>query len=176
MRWKLVLLTSSLGYLFLTAAPIPAQLPQPRLVNLPLPAYLPLAVQAHIRGQVQMELTIGADGAVKSWKSISGHPLLVRAVTDSLPQAQFACDGCAQKEYTYSLTYEFILPEDKFAGACAELHRTGKEPVMPASTLDSPSHVTVRPARALCLAVDPATPRVRSIRCLWLWRCRTASE
>ena len=148
-----------------------AQQPQPRLVNLPLPTYLPLAIQARIAGQVRIELTIRADGAVKSWRTISGPPLLVRAVTDSLPQARFACDGCAQQEYTYSLTYEFVLPEDNFAGACAEYHQTAKAPPMPPSTLDSPTHVTVRPLQAFCMAVDPATPRVRSVRCLWLWKC-----
>jgi Gram-negative bacterial TonB protein C-terminal len=152
-----------------------AQQAQPRLVHLPLPSYFPLAVQARIVGQVRMELTIDANGALRSWKTMSGHPLLVRAVTDSLPQAQFTCEGCAQQEYTYSLTYEFVLPDDNFAAACAELQKTGKEPTMSPSTLDSPTHVTVRPARAYCLAVDPATPRVRSIRCLWLWRCSTQS-
>ena len=122
-----------------------------------------------------MELTIGADGAVKSWKTISGPPLLVRAVMDSLSQAHFTCEGCTQPEYIYSLTYEFVLPEDNFASACAALQQTGREPPMPPSTLDSPTHVTVRPSRAYCLTVDPATPRVRSIRCLWLWRCSTQS-
>jgi hypothetical protein len=157
--------------IFLLVTLAQAQEPNPRIVKLDLPAYLPIAVQAQTAGQVQMELTIGQDGSVTSWEAISGHPILVRAVTDSLPQARFACDGCRQQAYRYVLTYEFILPEDRFASACAELAKTGKEPAMPPSTLDSSTHVTVRPARAMCLAVDPATPRVRSARCLWLWKC-----
>jgi hypothetical protein len=158
----------------------------PSLVNLPLPAYPPIAVQAHIIGKVQMEVSIGPDGTVKSWKVVNGHPILARAVTDSLPQARFACDGCTQDAYPYSITYEFVLPEHNFESACAELHRTGKEPVMPPSTIDSstdssaplhssPAQVTVRPSRAMCLVVDPATPRVRSAKCLWLWKCRSVS-
>ena len=144
---------------------------QPHATHLPTPTYPPLAVQANITGTVQIELTVGPDGTVKSRKVVSGHPLLARAVTDSLPQARFACDGCREQTYSYTLTYEFVLPEDRFASACAELHRTGKEPAMPPAALDSSTHMTVRPARAMCMIADPATPRVRSVRCLWLWKC-----
>ncbi len=182
MQWKFGILSLGLSFVLYSAPLLDAQARQPRLVHLAIPVYLPLAIQAQIAGEVRLELAIGPDGAVKSWKTMSGHPLLLRAVTDSLPQAQFACEGCKQESYSYVVTYDFVLPEDRFASACAELHQTGKEPLMPPSTIDSspdssaslnssPTHVTVRSGRAMCLAVDPATPRVRSARCLWLWKC-----
>jgi TonB family protein len=168
MRWKIALLTVTTTLLLLAAV---AQEFLPHPTHLPIPTYPPLAIQADISGRVQIELTIGADGTVKSWKVVSGHPVLARAVTDSLPQAQFACDGCREPTYSYTLTYQFALPKDRFERACAELAKTGKEPAMPPSTQDSATHVTVRPAHAMCMVADPATPRVRSVRCLWLWKC-----
>jgi hypothetical protein len=173
MRWKLALLTVATTLVLLAAA---SQVPQPHATHVPIPTYPSLAVQANIKGTVQVELTLGADGTVKSWKVVSGHPLLARVVTDSLPEARFACDGCKDQTYSYTLAYEFALPEDRFASACEEFHRTGKEPAMPPSTQDSATHVTVRPAHAGCMVRDPATPRVRSIRCLWLWRCAAEHE
>ena len=148
-----------------------AQQPQPVLVHLEIPVYPPLAQQADISGSVQLELTIAPEGTVKSWKAISGHPILVRAATDTLEKARFKCDGCGQEPYNYTLTYEFILPADRFAKACEEVHKTGKEPAMPPSTQDSPTRVTVRPLHSGCVVRDPLTRRGRSARCLWLWRC-----
>jgi hypothetical protein len=162
-RYGLLFLLVTLG--------VSAQQPQPRLVHLDLPVYPPLAIQAQIAGEVRLELTIRPDGTLKSWTTLSGHPLLVRSVTDSLPEARFACEGCAPGTYTYVVTYEFVLPADRFAKNCAEELKTGKEPAMPPSTLDSPTHVTVRPKHPMCVVADPATPRKRSARCLWLWRC-----
>jgi hypothetical protein len=152
---------------------VSAQQPQPRLVHLDMPDYPPLAIAARITGPVEMELTIAPDGTVKSSRAVSGPPLLIPVVTDSLAKARFVCEGCGQPEYTYRVTYDFHLPADGYAKECEEMWKTGKEPAMPPSTLDSPTHVTVRPLRLGpgCPTSDPATPRKRSARCLWLWKC-----
>ena len=136
-----------------------------------MPVYPPLAIQAQVAGEVRIELTIRPDGTVQSSKALSGHPLLARSVTDSLAEARFACFGCGPELHTYLVTYAFVLPADRFAKDCAEELKTGKEPAMPPSTLDSPTHVTVRPKHPMCVVADPATPRSRSVRCLWLWKC-----
>ena len=170
------LLSMLLVSLLLSAVCVSAQQAQPRLVHLEIPVYLPLAIQANVSGAVEMELTITQDGTVKSSKALSGHPLLARAVTDSLGEARFACESCGPEPHTYVVTYEFVLPADRFAKECAEESKTGKEPAMPPSTLDSPYHVTVRASHPGCLIRDPAALWVRSVRCLWLWKCAISKQ
>ena len=47
-----------------------------RVLQLARPAYSPLARQAHISGQVQVQVIIDIDGKVIAASAISGHPLL----------------------------------------------------------------------------------------------------
>lgn len=48
--------------------------------------YPPLAVQAHISGQVRFTVIIGKDGILQNVQLISGHPLLVAAAHDAVMQ------------------------------------------------------------------------------------------
>jgi hypothetical protein len=143
----------------------------PHAEDIGLPIYPPLAIQANITGRVEAEFTIAQDGSVTTFRILSGPPLLLQSVTDSYSKSRFTCEGCQRAEYTYRVTYDFVLPPDRFAKACAYIAKTGKEPDMPCSAQDKPDHVTVRPKHAVCVAADPAAPRVRSARCLWLWKC-----
>lgn len=45
----------------------------------PSPEYPALARQMHVHGVVKLEVTIGAEGKVKSTRVIGGHPLLLEA-------------------------------------------------------------------------------------------------
>src|SRR5207249_1269830 len=92
------------------AQPTPTvQLGQPgaALVKLHPPVYPPLANQARIAGDVELELTIQENGTVESAMAISGHPLLTPAALESVSRSQFECSGCTHS-VTYSLVYSFV--------------------------------------------------------------------
>jgi TonB family protein len=53
--------------------------PQGAVVRRVLPAYPPLALQAHIDGEVVLKVTIGQQGDVSKVVLVSGHPMLAAA-------------------------------------------------------------------------------------------------
>jgi TonB family protein len=48
------------------------------------PAYPEVARRMNIHGKVKLEITIGADGNVKSMRCLGGHPLLITASEDAV--------------------------------------------------------------------------------------------
>jgi hypothetical protein len=54
------------------------------LINQVAPVYPPLAVQAHISGQVRFSAIIGKDGYILNLQLVSGHPLLVAAAQEAV--------------------------------------------------------------------------------------------
>src|SRR6266849_252685 len=65
------------------------------LAKLHPPTFPPLANQARIAGDVELELGIRQDGSVESATVVSGHPLLAQAAMESAKLSQFQCYGCA---------------------------------------------------------------------------------
>lgn len=53
------------------------------------PEYPALAREARIQGIVRLEILVGTDGAVRSVRVISGHPLLVDAATSAVNQWRY---------------------------------------------------------------------------------------
>ncbi len=53
------------------------------------PVYPPLARQARIQGSVVLGTVIGCDGAMRSLRVLSGHPLLVQAAMDAVKQWRY---------------------------------------------------------------------------------------
>ena len=58
----------------------------PRLLRRVEPAYPRVAKQAGIEGTVVLEATLGADGRVEQLTVLGGHPLLVEAAQQAVPQ------------------------------------------------------------------------------------------
>jgi len=79
------------------------------------PTYPPAAVKGEIEGTVEFEAVINRDGAVKYLRVVGGHPLLVRAALDVLPQWRFAPTLLHGQpvEVTTPITIEFRLPPPK---------------------------------------------------------------
>lgn len=84
-----------------------SQRPHAIVDQLHLPAYPPLARQARIAGDVELEIKVRQDGTVASAKVISGHPMLVRAAIESATRSTFVCQGCGEGTTLYSLSYTF---------------------------------------------------------------------
>jgi TonB family protein len=59
------------------------------VLELPKPAYPPLARAAHASGTVEVQVMIGFDGSVVAAAAISGHPLLRAAAVNAARNARF---------------------------------------------------------------------------------------
>jgi len=60
-----------------------------KALELPKPAYPPIARAAHASGTVEVQVIIGLDGSVIVAAAISGHPLLQAAAVSAARQARF---------------------------------------------------------------------------------------
>jgi TonB family protein len=138
------------------------------LTKLSTPVYPPLARQAHITGDVVVQVSIGKDGSIESVELFDGHPMLAPAALDSAKQSTFACQGC-EATTSYLLTYTFGISRDcpHFGPNC--------EPLEPHAPLVTQSEdkitLTVEPS-CICDPVGKIIRiRVRAAKCLYLWKC-----
>ena len=139
------------------------------LVKVEKPPYPPLARAARITGDVNVAITVRTNGAVGSAEVISGHPLLREAAATSAMKSQFECRNCAA-DVVYRITYTFVL-EPKHECCGETVAQQGVE-LKTNSGNEGTTHVTIT-AEPLCICDPPAVlgRRVRSIRCLYLWKC-----
>lgn len=131
------------------------------LIGLSQPTYPPLARQARITGEVELQLQIRKDGSVESVRVVKGHPLLAPATVESARRSHFECRECNAEVSPYSLTYSFQLTQHLIP-PCAD------NPPLLVLRLDR--YVIVDAAAEL---VQPNFSYVtaRSAKCLYLWRC-----
>ena len=154
-------------FLFITSANMPAQRTAgsdtaetgPVLIKLSTPEYPPLARMARISGEVKVTASIRRDGAVELAEA-TGHPLLKRAALESVQKSTFECRGCT-KEATSLLTFSFEVKDD---GDCCG--GFGKPP----EVTQLGDHIIIVAVRS-CICDPGASRRVRSLKCLYLWRC-----
>jgi protein TonB len=71
-------------------APISGGVLNGKAINLPKPAYPPIARAAHAAGTVVVQVLIDENGNVVSAKAVSGHPLLQGAAVGAARQAKFS--------------------------------------------------------------------------------------
>jgi TonB family protein len=134
------------------------------LIKLYPPIYPPLARQAVISGNVEVELAIRKDGSVESAVVISGHPMLKQAALDSAQKSQFECRRCDGLVSSYTLTFAFELRDDSDCCNAWSHSETVSE---------SLGHITISaPHGCLCDPTASVTRiKWRSAKCLYLWRC-----
>jgi len=53
------------------------------------PVYTPLALQAHIQGEVVLDADISKEGSVDALRVISGHPLLISAAVNAVKEWRY---------------------------------------------------------------------------------------
>ena len=139
------------------------------ITKLSPPIYPPLARQARITGDVVVRLEVRPDGSVVSATVISGHPLLIAAALDNAQHSQFLCNDCGEEVHSYRLVYTFELNP---SNGCADLDDKSKP-----SQEQSYPRVTQSPGRVAIvdrpmIICDPSGyTKVRSIKCLYLWKC-----
>lgn len=71
------------------AAPITEGVESGHAIELPAPAYPPIARAAHAQGTVDVKVLVDFDGSVIAAVAISGHPLLQAASVNAARQARF---------------------------------------------------------------------------------------
>lgn len=138
------------------ASPIGILLVRPRD-----PVYPAIAHMANVQGEVKVIAHVRKDGTVDSVEYVSGPPLLEKAAMDSARESKFECDGCTEAMTSYPLTYTFQLTGDDCCNSPSTVEVS-----------ESQHHIWVTASR-FCIC-DPAgviTEKVRSIKCLFLWKC-----
>jgi Gram-negative bacterial TonB protein C-terminal len=141
----------------------PSEPPLARVVITTLhePVYPPIAHTAHITGDVALRLQIRQDGTVQSVEFVSGPPLLKQSAMDSARESQFECRGCTEALTSYSVIYSFELQNQ----------HTCTPSSGPPQVSISQSHVWITAfTNDIC---DLIAIKVRSMKCLYLWRCAT---
>ncbi len=68
------------------------------------PSYPSLAREMHVNGKVKIEVTVGADGAVRNTKVLGGSPLLVKASVDAVKNWKYES---APRETTETVEFVF---------------------------------------------------------------------
>jgi TonB family protein len=138
--------------------------PKLRWMEFHPPIYPPMARIANLDGTVTVEITIEPDDTVSLQKS-TGHPILVQAAEESLKLSKFACDSCSQRTTPFTIAFDFRF----FSLECGSFGNSS-----PMAVLDTSNHITISSDR-YCIS-DPAPVlgrRVRSLRCMYLWKCAT---
>jgi periplasmic protein TonB len=83
-----------------------------KVLQLPKPAYPPLAKQMRLQGSISIQVLIDEDGRVVSAKALSGHQVLVRAAEAAAMQARFSPTLLSNQPVKVSgvIIYNFVLP------------------------------------------------------------------
>ena len=130
------------------------------LISLAPPEYPISARFARIEGDVTVNLSIRKDGGVEAAQAIDGPIMLRKPSLASAQNSKFECLGCADAVTTYSLTYEFEIEP----GSCSDASI-----YPPLEITQSPNRITI--SARVPPTCDPAAKKVRSAKCLYLWRC-----
>ena len=130
------------------------------ITKLPPTIYPPIALAAHVSGDVVLKVSLRPDGGIDSMEAVSGPLMLRQPAIENAKQAQFECMTCNGATTTFQVIYRFDLG--------------------PSITCDPPDSSYPRVTRSANIVTiaaqpfgtcDPMATRVRSARCLFLWKC-----
>jgi TonB-like protein len=127
------------------------------ITKLSPPVLSQIARMANVSGEVVVDLYIEQDGAVKSAAVVSGPRILQDTALESARSSQFECKNCASG-MQYSLVYAFIVNQT----ACSVTTN-------PTVTITGNQVIVTRDSFEICDAGGPS--KVRSVKCLFLWKC-----
>jgi len=132
------------------------------LTMLSTPKYPELARIANICGEVKVTASIRKDGSVESAEA-TGHPMLKQAALEAVQKSTFECRGCTEAATRQLLTFSFELKDD--GDCCSAWSR-------PAEVTQSQDRIIIAAARScLCDPSFTTSRKVRSLKCLYLWKC-----
>lgn len=138
------------------------------LTDLSTPTYPVFARLANITGDETVLVMVRPDGTVESVVVESGIPMLRQVAMDSASKSSFQCRNC-KETMAYRLVYAFKIVQGANCCEGAVTLRVDHHPEGSAQ-----SHVSIE-AEQVCIC-DPeavTTKKVRSLKCLYLWKCST---
>jgi len=132
-----------------------------KIVSLKPPTYPPMALAARVSGEVDLKITLIEDGTPGDIQIVSGPAMLRQTTMDSARGSRFEIEKNSQSESPYLLRYTYLLkPLD-----CGQ----ALDNSYPLVRHDSDTVTVTGEVVPLC---DPGGEiRVRSLKCLYLWRC-----
>jgi TonB family protein len=143
------------------------------LIRLFQPIYPPLARQTRITGDVELILEVKTDGSLESASVLSGHPLLKQAALDSAQRSQFECRDCTERVRSFHMFYSFQLGPTRYCAEASETSKDDEKKEPYPRVIQSQNHVTVidQPVGTCDPVFTVTRTKVRSAKCLYLWRC-----
>ncbi|MBV8631588.1 MAG: energy transducer TonB [Silvibacterium sp.] len=148
--------------LLLALAQTTTSKPSLEVARLEPPAYPPIAMAARVSGDVVLKFTLLSTGSAGNVQVVSGPQMLRQAAVDSATRSRFVP---APADETYQLVYRFALEK---ALACGQ-ERDKSYPHIhyEANTVT----VSEQPTSICDPAAETEPTRVRSVKCLFLWKC-----
>jgi TonB family protein len=136
----------------------------PVVMKLPAPIYPPIALAARVSGSVELKLMLRPDGTVDSEEVVSGPAMLKQAALGLVSRTVFECKGCTETVTPFQVVFKFELGEAIF---CEGRDQSYPRISQSANTVT----VTDRPFGTCDPSATIDKIRVRSVKCLFLWRC-----
>jgi TonB family protein len=128
---------------------------------LPL-TYPPIALAAHVSGDVVLKIALRPDGGIESLEAVSGPPMLRQSAVENAKQFQFECAICNGSNTAFQLIYRFELGPSITCGP--------RDSSYPRVT-QSANIVTIAAQPFGTCDMGPDRIPVRSAKCLFLWKC-----
>jgi TonB family protein len=131
-----------------------------KIVKLVPPVYPPIAMAARVTGDVHLQVTLHEDGTI-GWVQVQSGPQMLRdSAAESARKSLYSLEQL-DRGSSYELVYRFDLDPTE----CGE----GRDSSYPHVSENLNLVTVTEKASVLC---DPAADvRVRSAKCLFLWRC-----
>lgn len=131
--------------------------------------YPPTALIARLTGDVVVNVSV-KEGLIQSEEIVSGPPMLREAVVNSVRASSFNCRSCSTQTYSLVVTYRFRAETGDCAGNYEPLPES--QPQLPYPQVTHTQNTVNMVGRITTLCDPAADVKVRSIRCLYLWRCK----
>lgn len=142
----------------------------PALAELAGLTYPPLARAARISGRVEVDVLIGEAGIAESAQVISGPPMLRPASLQAARQSQYTCRGCSTAVH-YRITFVYKVVPTEPPKDCDKRLPAAPQPEWDASRNEATAFAmeiwTCDPA----VEITTTFQRIRSAKCLYLWKC-----
>lgn len=134
------------------------------IAMLPPPSYPPMALAAHVFGDVELKVTLRREGTLVSVEAVSGPPMLRESAVGLANKTQFKCRHCDEASTSFRIVYRFELGE---AIHCEERDKSYPRVTQSSDTVT----ITDRPFGTGDPAAVIERVRARSAECLFLWKC-----
>lgn len=145
------------------------------LTRLSNPDYPAIARAAGVWGDVLVKVVVGTNGEIESAAVLSGPLMLRPAALSSAQRSTFECQRCERGSESYLLLYSFrMIAQGDCCNAYGAPAAVTSAPD-PADAAETRVKISI-PHACLCDPASSMTRKVRTFRCLWLWKCSRSAD